>query len=87
MVVPNLEEAERLYAERKISKQNICQIRKIHAGICRSCHRAATRGRLCRVCSSAASERREAGGAKKATCLRCGRKGHYQKTCNAGVGP
>jgi len=49
MVIPSLEEAERRYAEGLISKQNICQIRKIYSGICRACSRKATHGRVCKV--------------------------------------
>jgi hypothetical protein len=85
MVIPSLEEAERRYIEGLISKQNICQIRKIHAGVCRSCSRKATHGRVCGVCAKKQAKKRADGGAKKSICKRCKKRGHYQKTCTAKI--
>lgn len=85
MVIPSLEEAERLYAEKKISKQRMYQIRHAHSGLCRFCKRAATHGVRCSKHAKSQAKRRQDAGAKKATCIRCGKKGHYQKTCKAVV--
>jgi hypothetical protein len=83
MVIPSLEETERKYAAREISKQKAYQWRHANTGLCWFCSKKATHGRICKDHAKAASERRAGNGAKKSTCKNCKKKGHYRKTCQA----